>query len=101
MALESLTLELDGKKIDILFDEKGFSIETDELLKTHEIHYLSAITFVYIGARNKGIVLDGGEILERAEQLYSDFNGKNYLNIPAIEELSLQQFNKVMKEQGL
>ena len=90
------------KHIDLFFDESGSMIlcDTGEKLTGQEIHYALAVAFVHAGAELKGIILQPNDAAYLGHNLYRAFH-KSYEGIKGIGDMSLEDFNKYMRDHDL
>lgn len=87
------------KVINMHVDHDGISMYSeDKKLTTHELHYMSAIAFVYIGAHLKELILKPEFILEKAYLLYKGFIEGKYKGLQTISDMSIDEFNEMIKK---
>lgn len=101
MAIEEILI-LDGKEFLIeIGEDVGIHVTPSELNKDpptiYDLHYLSAVVFMYIGTRAKNIIFKPEAILELADNLYTSFY-KKYKGVKSIQEMTLQEFNEMIKK---
>ena len=94
-----ILLETNGiKKTALISIDNGLYISgKDDDLTLDEIHFLTSIAFIYIGAHRKDAILDPQTIVDKGIRLYTAFY-KKYKGIKSITDMSLDEFNKEMKK---
>lgn len=99
MALEDLMIVLsEGKHVLVEIDDEGILItpEQGQKLTLHELHYLSAISFMYLGAELKEVIASPQDILDKAHKMYTLF--ELYDGFKRIQDMTLDEFNKEMRK---
>lgn len=87
------------KVVNMEVTDRGITISPKDQqvrLTEHELHYLSAIAFVYIGADIKELILEPKFIMEKAFIMYERFIKGDYLK-KAMEDMSLSDFDEEMR----
>lgn len=87
------------KVVNMRVTDKGITISPKDQqvrLTEHELHYLSAIAFMYIGADIKELILEPKFIMEKAFLMYQGFIKGDYLKKP-MEDMSLNDFDEEMR----
>ena len=108
MGLTDLVLLIKGENgetenhITIFFGARGGAVmcNDNEKLTNHEIHYALAVAYIHVGAQLKGIVMEPEDTVHKGFKLYSAFHN-TYKGMRSIEEMSLDEFNKYMRDHNL
>ena len=98
MDLENEFFLINEKSVVIQFRKRGYIVKSDEDLTLGELQLASAIAFVYIGARSKDIILDDEYLMGRANELYGKFHDGMYPGLRRLDEMSIEEFNKEVRE---
>ena len=92
----------DGKEVVVEFNEREFngrniiSIRSLGLLTIKEMHEVSAVLFVYLGSHARDIPLDLDYLVEIAHDLYHQVQDGRYEGLKRIEEMTAEDFNRVI-----
>ena len=81
----------------ISIDSSLYISGKDDDLTLDEIHFLTSIAFMYVGCHQKEAILDPVTIVNKGTRLYTAFYEK-YHGIKSISDMSLTEFNKLMKK---
>ena len=87
-----------NKEVGILFDENGFVVDSEEELAIHELHYISAVIFVYLSGEARKIPLDLNYVHKVAKELYEKTYGGRSPIIKRVEEMTEREFNREVLE---
>lgn len=99
--MENLEFDvLNGKKVKIIFGGRKIIINSDTNLTKKELHYISSVMFVYLAGKMRDVPLDLDYIFETADELHEQAELGRRPRIRRIEELSLEEFNRIMRYNG-
>ena len=108
MSLTDMVLLIKGPNgetenhISIMFGGRGAAVMCldNEKLTNHEIHYALAVAYIHAGAELKGIIMEPSDAAHLGFKLYQAFHN-TYKGMRNIGEMSLEQFNKYLRDHDL
>ena len=91
------------RKAEISFTKTGLEVKITEGedVNFHDHCLLSTITALYISSHIRGIIPDTRSLGRLGITLYTELVGGPYKNLKSIEEMTEQEFNDYLKENGL
>ncbi len=98
MDTEDFSVDLNGKRVYVEFNRQGYSVDSDFVLNYREIQVVSGLIFLYIGAKEKGIIISPEYLINRAHDLYNAFYRGRYPLMKSIDEMTTEEFNEEIKK---
>ncbi len=98
MKLERLVVKIHGKQVNIEMSSNRVLIFSTKGLSASELCYLSAMTFLHLAAKIKGLPLTYDYLANKSFALYSEVLSGEYAGFKTIEEMSMDEFNEFMKQ---